>query len=462
MHSHKRPEADGWEQLDLDEFTERLFSIEKRLELFSDQSGGVPWWDAVRYHVHGFLFACLVGTVPALPVRRAFPARVLGWAQRTGLRMLLHFRIAFSGYDTLILRAPRQKHNGRPLDPGLDDVVALCPGRTLTINTFPHYFHLPRRGSCLPDVCVGEPIDRLLEALRSEFGGSWDQSALRELIGAHLRDFQSALDAYRKLLARVRPRLIVMTQNGMEKALFAAAREARVPLVEAQHGLIGHSHAAYSYPREADYGDHRTFPTVFLAFSKYWVGACFYPADRCVAIGNDRFAIGALPPPADPGAVMFVSGDLYHGVLREWAMRLAAANPQRKIIYKLHPNQHGASRMIEQELSAFKNIEVIDASVSARALLPRVGHVVLIQSTVTLEALQTGRRVCILPFMHYQVHKDLFECAAVTVTPTLEDLIRALDAPTDSVSPPSFFDRFDATAASELLRELYDIAAPPA
>jgi Capsule polysaccharide biosynthesis protein len=140
-------------------------------------------------------------------------------------------------------------------------------------------------------------------------------------------------------------------------------------------------------------------------------------------------------------------------------MRLAAANPQRKIIYKLHPNQHRAIHTIEQELSAFKNIEVIDASVSARALLPRVSHAVLIQSTVTLEALQTGRRVCILPFLHYQVHKDLFECAAVTVTPTLEDLTRALDAPMDSAGPPSFFDRFDAAAASELLRELYDAAA---
>lgn len=445
--------------MDLDEFTERLFSIEKRLELFSDQSGGVPWWDAVRYHVHGFLFDSLVGAVPVLPVRRAFLARALGWTQRAALRMLLHFRIAFSQYDTLILRAPRQKDNGRPLDPGLDDVLALCPGRALTIDTFPHYFHLPARGSRRRDVCVGEQTDRLLGALRSEFGGSWDQSALRELIAARLRDFQSALDAYRKLLARIRPRLIVMTQNGMEKALFAAAREARIPLVEAQHGLIGHAHAAYSYPRDADYGDHRTFPTVFLAFSEYWIRACFYPADRCVAIGNNHFAMGALPPPADPGAVMFVSGDLYHSVLREWAMRLAATNPQRKIIYKLHPNQHGESRKIEEELSAFKNIEVIDASVSARALLPRVGHVALIQSTVTLEALQTGRRVCILPFLHYQAHRDLFECAAVTITPTLEDLIRALDAPTDSGAPPSFFDRFDAAAASELLRELYDIAA---
>jgi capsular polysaccharide biosynthesis protein len=448
--------------VDLDDLTDRLFSIEKRLKLFSDRSGGIPWWDAVRYHVHEFLFARLMGAAPALPVRRALPARALGWAQRTALRMLLHFRIAFCRYDTLILRAPRHKYNGRPLDPGLDDVLALCPGRTLTINTFPHYFHLPVRSSRRGDARAGEMIDGLLEALRSEFGGCWDQSALRELIAAHLRNFQSALDAYRRLLARIQPRLIVMTQNGIEKALFAAAREAGIPLVEAQHGLIGHSHAAYSYPRETDYGDHGTFPTVFLAFSEYWIRACFYPADRCVSVGNNHFAIGAVPPPADPGAVMFVSAEPYHDVLREWATRLAATNPQRKIIYKLHPNQHFEGRKIEQELSAFKNIEVIDASMSARALLPRVGCVVLIQSTVALEALQTGRRVCILPFFHYRVHKDLFECAAVTVTPTLEDLIRALDAPTDSAAPPSFFDRFDAVRASALIRELYDIAPRPA
>ena len=78
-------------------------------------------------------------------------------------------------------------------------------------------------------------------------------------------------------------------------------------------------------------------------------------------------------------------------------MRLARATPERQIIYKLHPNQQHSRRAIQQQLAAYNNIEVIDASVSARALLSRVAHVVLIQSTVALEALQTGRRVCILP-----------------------------------------------------------------
>ena len=54
--------------------------------------------------------------------------------------------------------------------------------------------------------------------------------------------------------------------------------QAGIKVVEGQHGLIGYSHAAYSYPRDVEYGDRSTFPTVFLAFSDYWVRTCFYPA----------------------------------------------------------------------------------------------------------------------------------------------------------------------------------------
>jgi hypothetical protein len=441
--------------VDLDELTERLFSIEKRVGLFADRSAGIPWWDAVRYRVNEFVYAALTGTPAAAPQsHRSLHARVLGWVKRASLAAALHFRIRWFKYDVLVLRAPRQMMNDKRLDSGIDDFVALCPGRVLTINTFPHYYHLPRRGSFRRHVNVGTALDRLIDALKSEFGGSLNESALRKMIAAHLADFVSDLAVYRKLLASLRPRFIIMTQNGIEKALFMAAHEAGIRVVEGQHGLISYSHAAYSYPRDADYGDRSTFPAVFLAFSEYWVRTCFYPAGRCVPIGNDHFALAALPPPTDAHGIMFVSGDLYHGVLVEWVTRLASAIPERKIIYKLHPNQQHAHRAIQQELASFKNIEVIDASLSARALLPRVAHVVLIQSTVALEALQTGRRVYILPLMHYQVHKDLFELQAVTVTPSVDHLIRALDTPRDLAAPPLFFDRFNVAAARELLREL--------
>jgi hypothetical protein len=441
------------QNVDLDEFTERLFSIERRLGLFSDRSAGLPWWDGVRYDVYDYLFSAVAGTSAVQPVRRSLYARTIGWIKRASLRTMLNARSRLFRYDVMVFRAPRQKKNGRPLDPGMDDLVPLCTGRVLTVSTYPHYYHLPRsrRGR---EAKIGAALEGLICALRSELGGAWDEPALRNLIETRLAYFESALNAYRRLFARVRPRLVLLTQNGMEKALFFAAHEAGIRVVESQHGLIGRSHPAYSYPDDVDYGDRSTFPSVFLAFSDYWIHSCFYPAGTSVSIGNDHLMIKALPPPTESGGIMFVSGDIYHDAMREWVTRLAAAIPDRQIIYKLHPNQRQAIRNIQQEFASFKNIRVIDASISARALLPCVTHVVLIQSTVALEALQAGRRLCILPLLHYRGHKDLFQLEAVTVTPTLEDLIGALDIPPDFGKSPSFFDPFDAATAAKLLRGL--------
>jgi len=442
--------------MDLDEFTERLFSIERRLALFSDRSAGVPWWDAVRYHVFQHLFLALAEAPMARPLRRSLYARTLGWMRRAALRALLYLRVYLFKYDVMVFRAPRQLRDGRRLDPAIDDFLALCPGRALTINTFPDYYHLARRRSEQKAVRWGATIDRLVDALKSEFGCSWDEVALRRLIATRATDFEAALAVYRSLFARVQPRLIIMTQNGIEKALFLAAHEAGICVIEGQHGLIGYSHPAYSYPRDVDYGERSTFPAVFLAFSEYSVRSCFYPAGRCIPIGNDNFFIKPLSLPAEAGAIMFISGDIYHEVLRDWVTRLAKAIPDRQILYKLHPNQHHAHGAIRQEFASFKNIQVIDATVSARAMLPRVAYVVLIQSTAALEALQTGRRVCILPLLQYRVHKDLFQLKAVTITATLDDLVSAVTLPPDVGEPPSFFDPFDAETAGKLLRELLE------
>jgi hypothetical protein len=445
--------------VDLNEFTERFFSIERRLALFSDRSAGIPWWDAVRYHLFQHLFSALAETPMARPLRRPLYARTFGWMRRVVLRALLYVRIYLFKYDVMVFRAPRQMRDGRRLDPAIDDLLALCPGRALTINTFPDYYHLAPRRSEQKALSWEATIDRLVEALKSEFGSLWDEQALRRLIATRATDFEAALAVYRSLFARVQPRLIIMTQNGMEKALFLAAHEAGICAIEGQHGLIGYSHPAYSYPHDVDYGERSTFPAVFLAFSEYSVRSCFYPAGRCIPIGNDNFFIKPSSLPAEAGAIMFVSGHIFHEVLRDWVTRLAKALPDRQILYKLHPNQHHAYGAIRREFESFKNIEVIDATVSARETLPHVAYVVLIQSTVALEALQTGCRVCILPLMQYRAHKDLFQLQAVTITATLDDLVSAVTLPPDVGAPPSFFDPFDAVTAGELLREL--LQPPP-
>ena len=439
--------------LEIDEITKRWFAIETESGVFADRSPGIPWWDAVRYRVNEFVVASLADQAPQPAMRRVLARRALGFAKRAALRASLAIRARVRNHDVLVLRAPRQLQDGVPFDRGIDDLRDICRGRQLTIDTYPYYYHLPRRGAVRREVNVGSALDSLLKALRAEFGPTWDESELRVLIARLLSDFLMDKAAYGALIARVRPRLILMTQNGLEKALFAAAREARVPVLEAQHGLIGFSHFAYSYPREAEYGDRSTFPSVFSAFSNYWLKTCYYPADRCVALGNDRLAVSAAP--ADHvGEIMFISGDIYHAILAGWVKGLASAAPERHLIYKLHPNQQTACAAIRQEFAGFANVEVVDGSVSARTLLHKVTHVVLIQSTVALEALQMGRSLCVLPHLHYRTHEDLFRLPAVTVTADMASLLDAVRRRPPAVTPPSFFDPLDTDAARRLFDEI--------
>jgi hypothetical protein len=439
-------------RLDLDQFTHNWFAMERRLGLFADRVAGIPWWDVVRYRFNEFVSGGLANVEPLPEVRRALPLRALGLAKRLALRTLLAARARSRHHDVLVLRAPRQFLNGAPLDPAIDQLRELCPGRQLIINTYPSYYHLPRPGAAHRQVDVGPVLDSVLAALRTEFGLHWDEMELRRLVARLLADFLTDKAAYRTLIARVKPKFILITQNGIEKALFAAAHEEGVPVVEAQHGLIGYSHPAYSYPRDAEYGDRSTFPTIFTTFSDYWLRNCYYPAGRCVPLGNDHFVLTA-PPVRDLGEVMFISGALYHAVLVEWVRELARGAPERRLIYKLHPNQQATAAEITQELADLANVEVIDGSISARTLMHRVSHVVLIQSTVALEALQMGRRLCILPFLHYRVHEDLFGLAAVTVAGDIDSLLRAIRKPPEPGLPPVFFERLDVRAARLLMNE---------
>lgn len=442
----------GAPAMDADAFTDRFLAIEERLALFQDRSIGYPWWDAVRYDVYRMAYAQVAGVPTASPHRPPLGRRCVGVARRTFKRLALHGAALGRRHDVLVLRAPRQMREGQPTDPALDGLVPHLQGRCLVVDTFPDYYHLPRPQPQRMPARHPAVLARLAQALQAELGVRSDAAALQALVAQRLQAFEWALGAYRKLLARVKPRLVLLVQNGLEKALFQAAHEAGIAVVEAQHGLIGHAHPAYSYPRSLRPGSLQTLPDLFLTFSEYWSRACHYPAGHCEAVGNDRFYVRPLPlPPPGAGAVMAISADIYHAVLSRWLRPAAAALPARRFIYKLHPNQHTGFAAIRDEFRDLPNVEVVDSSVAAPSLLPAVSHVVVVQSTVLQEALQAGRQVCVLPELNYRMHEADFHRPQVTVAADVQALIAALQAGVVQAERPVFFDPFNAARARELL-----------
>src|SRR5690606_28400210 len=96
---------------------------------------------------------------------------------------------------------------------------------------------------------LGAEQERLAEAVARELWARFptDPDVVGELRRAHeLR--VSRLPLYRALLARVRPKVVVVLVSYGNEALVEAARERGIPTVELQHGTIHPYHLGYTYP----------------------------------------------------------------------------------------------------------------------------------------------------------------------------------------------------------------------
>lgn len=437
--------------MDILDFNRRFMRIEEELGLFPDTRVAEPgWWDVVRHDVMKLTYGRLAGGGSEAPPRVRIGTRLRQLGERWLLRAALEIRLRTRRCDVLVYRAPRLMREGRRVDVALDQVLASCPGRKLVINTFPHRYD--RRFAREHDLAPRPSNLGTLEArLRTEYGVEID---LDHFVRQRLADFEIGLRCYRDVIARARPRLLLISQNGIEKALFRAARERDVPSVEVQHGLINSAHPAYAYPPSVAGDGQAMFPDVLFAFSQFWIDGCHYPARHRVAVGNDAFCPAKLPPPPADGSVLVISAPKYHDALVRWLRLAVPLAPERQFVYKLHPSQSTAAEAIRAELADLPNVSVRSTDVAVQRLLAEARDVVLIQSTVAYEAVQAGRRLLVIPELDYATHTDLFPLKSVEVVTDPQALAAALGRTLPASEPPVFFKPFDASLCTRVLEQL--------
>lgn len=428
----------------------RFQQLERDCDLFEQTVKGEPWWDSVRYDVHTFLSSVLLerraAPTPAPLWRRAAAGALAG-----AMRAKLYRELRRKQERVLLIRAARHREGKVFRDIIVDPIGALLGEDTYSIDTLPRRYHVPfylqsrRSGSVPQDVM--NTIIKILDA----FDIAPEQAAsLEETIRFRRFVFESELYEYNRLFTRARPKMIVLVQNGIEKALFKVARMNGIPTAELQHGLMGFTHPAYSYPEDIDYSSQETFPDIFLSFGEFWDRSCHYPAGNRVPIGNDSYFVKPLPA-ATARSAMVISTGIHHPTLVEWVRKFAELSPERTIVYKLHPGQQPLFHRIESEFGDLPNVDVFSGQIPASKLLKQVSHVIGICSTVMYEALQAGRGVCIIPEQDYLAHADILQMPGVLVTPTPKDLNDALADSCRNPLPPRFFEPFDAGRARSVL-----------
>ncbi|MFV0624651.1 hypothetical protein ACBY01_11665, partial [Sphingomonas sp. ac-8] len=410
------------------------------------------WWDSIRFEVCYCLYDCLTGATYSQALRPGGRSRAIGRARRGLERLALFADARLRHRDLMVVRAARSvAADKRRHDVVLDPIIDLLPDAPLVIDTVPRRYHLPDVGH-LPPANLAARIVQVLDALLETFAiDERHRQPLFDLTAQVRAEYTSQLAGYHRLFAAARPRAILMVQNGVARSLFTAANVRGIPTAEAQHGLIGFGHPGYSYPTGVDYSRQSGLPSLFLTFSNFWSEGTYYPAGRHVVVGTDHFAAGMKFPPQGLGVIMVITAGVYHGELIALTRDFARQLPARRIVYKLHPGQWPDESSIRAELADLPNVAVGSANIPAAAMMDDVTHLVAIQSTVVYEALQTGRRIVIVPRQNYHLHADIFDRSEVTVAESPDAMANALAVPADGGPGPLFFERFDPVRVRALI-----------
>ena len=413
------------------------FEADNRLFELED-SKNFKYWDIVRYDIYNLIFRTYVSSLQK---------------QTSKIRLISKYTSALMMFFTTLVKAmlfkkkylffiaSRVNKKGAIIDSVSQKYFETLYRDSFVIETIIDK-KLPNRNFYpIPNFSKFFSSDKTFLAsklLVKQFNVNIDfNSEIKERV----KSFQNNYFFYKLLFLVAKPKVIFMVQNGIQKAMFNAANDLKIPIVELQHGYIGYVHPAYSYPKEVDSNlVKRYLPSYFFTFSDFWSKNIYFPT-KIKSIGGD---FSNFMKNDKSNNIVFISANIYHDFLKLIAIEVATYFQNLEIIYKLHPNQTADYQSIKSEFSRYINIKVILGEKNVSELLFENKNVVLIQSTAAYEALEQKNNVYIYKQADYHTHEDIFKYINLFEKSTeLIELLNTENPKQFQTDLPSFFDPFD-------------------
>ena len=460
--------------MEFDEYSKIFFRMEMEERLFTMRTPyGDPFWDVVRLEVYISLFQevnkCGQFRYPSerrslqgwLSAIHTLPLKIRSMASQW-LRLK---RMRPTDYVAYI-NSRYKDVNGKPVDFASDDALHI-------LSEFGSILRVESAGcNMYQDVQYGTLLGAVGRAYRLPAGYEQYFREITAKTAAFIRTYFGVTDPslpnvirrtykshlverriWRYILDRARPRLVLLTQNGVQKGLILEAQKRNIALVECQHGNISLMHPAYSYPPSLPPGEGVLLPEALLLLSEHWEHQCYMPGTKLVVVGNSHLSCTGANS-TRTGAAVFVSGGPFHKYLSTLALEVAQSLPNRAFIMKLHPSWLSDRAMIERGYAGTTNLTVVGAEKSISQLMEDASDMIVGQSTAVYEALDRGVPVHIPRIDGYTWHKDVFSRSDVYLFSTADELkstlFKTMNYPSNS---PRYFNDFDPVA----LRMIIDI-----
>lgn len=450
--------------MEFNDILSRFYAMEADLKLFDRKdANGIYYWDVFRFDIFdeltegGQSFNVKTG-VKSLRISRI----------KTFVNICISFtKILCTRNKTFAYLCSRNKYKGTPVlfDQNAHALLTLLKQEDVVINesyaqTATLYDSYKKINSisvlchfaCKPSSLPYEVFFKLSEEIKAVF----PQCTVtpQRLVNLYVK-FYKERNFYRWLFRKIKTNRVFITQNGIQKGLFAAAKDLDLNVYEFQHGIINDGHLAYSYPRISGIENKVYRPSHLLTLSNFWLNDCYVPYTKKVVLGNDYF-MPLISKDSVPvrNKILVVSSTFMHKELFKFLERCKSELSDFEkydIIYKLHPNEFGNVEAYKDHFKPYTNVMVSTNEKNIAQWMEECSTMVTILSTAAYEALQCNRKVIVLKRLNYQMMKVIFDCNNVY---TVANPGEMHDALTKVVIPTSmeFFSPFNKEAAYEILR----------
>jgi hypothetical protein len=422
-----------------------FLAFEEENDLFELNEDGLCVWDILRFFVYvDFLYGRQTGKHSRGPLMLAL------WRQVRRLVSLIHFLLRRSRPNFFFVHSRERMPDGRYFDRTANDFLQRMAGKSHILETFDgpqadyvypvslfQFHNLFKR--------FNRPFYRqrdyqfLADMINSQLGLQWDSRRINH----YLNDFRSERLFFRCLFRLKPPKRVYVSWN-QPKALYCAAREQGIEIIEFQHGIIDTGHIVYNYPKNITRNVY--CPDTLLTYSDFWCRDIHYPVQRIVPVGNSSLAgeveKGVKPYDPQSRVIAFISGDVFGLSLASLAIDYIRLHPGDRILFKLHSNQLNRRDEYDELFREYPGIEVLTNEAPVEKLIAGWDAIVLIQSTVAYQALQAGIPVFIYKRMTYYRHAHIFDSPNVRLIDNAGQIVLT-GKPAEAGPRDVFFETFN-------------------
>lgn len=436
------------------EVEERLFEVKDK--------NGVCVWDIVRYYAFTSLLwpNYTEKNISSTTTLLSFGSKI--YKLFLNLWIVLFVR---RKYFFFLNSRNKQPNTGLFFDQNAYDTLKLLPTNECLINEI-----YPTGGAdaynSITTFCSSGILYTLLKYNLSKY----DFSRIKSIIDKHFnsntisvnrlndeyKSYQIERRFYKIILRMTSAKLLFVTQGGIRKGLFAAAKELKIPSIEFNHGIVYDGHMAYSYPRIKNINN--ICPDYIFALSSFWFRDMYLPNTKVLPVGNNYFYPIWEPrtSPEVDKSILVISANVFGFTLKNFLIDLFESYPcflEYEFIFKLHPNEFNQIDEYRDYFKQYANVSVITNEKSVPQCLQDCATMFTIQSTATFEALQMKRKVVLLKKLSYETMQVLFNNKNLHLVETPEDFLTVIQAPiADNMD--EYFSKFDSNKAKQFINNI--------